>query len=33
MSKRCRPWKIGEPMLLPATVQEFVDEDRPARSK
>ena len=24
MSKRYRPWKIDEPMLLPATVQEFV---------
>jgi hypothetical protein len=31
MSKRCRPWKISEPMLLPATVQEFVDEDRRTR--
>src|SRR5271157_3177322 len=26
MSKRYRPWKIDEPMLLPATVQEFVDK-------
>jgi hypothetical protein len=30
-SKRRRPWKIGEPMLSPATVQEFVDEDHLAR--
>jgi hypothetical protein len=27
MSKRHRPWEIDEPMLLPATVQEFVDKD------
>jgi len=27
MSKRYRPWKIDEPMLLPATVQEFVAKD------
>ena len=27
MSKRYRPWKIDQPMLLPATVQEFVDKD------
>jgi hypothetical protein len=25
------PWKIDEPMLLPATVQEFVDRDHLAR--
>ena len=31
MSKRYRPWKIEEPMLLPATVQEFVDKDHLAR--
>ena len=31
MSKRYRPWKINEPMLLPATVQEFVDKDHLAR--
>ena len=31
MSKRYRPWKIIEPMLLPATVQEFVDKDHLAR--
>ena len=31
MSKRYRPWKIDEPMLLPATVQEFVDKDHLAR--
>jgi transposase len=31
MSKRYRPWKIGEPMLLPATVQDFVDKDHLAR--
>src|SRR5271157_6033098 len=30
MSKRYRPWKIDEPMLLPATVQEF-DKDHLAR--
>jgi hypothetical protein len=31
MSKRYRPWKIDEPMLLPATVEEFVDKDHLAR--
>jgi hypothetical protein len=31
MSKRYRPWKIDEPMLLPATVQEFVEKDHLAR--
>jgi transposase len=31
MSKRYRPWKIDEPMLLPATVHEFVDKDHLAR--
>ena len=31
MSKRYRPWKIDAPMLLPATVQEFVDKDHLAR--
>ena len=31
MSKRYRPWKIDEPMLLPATVQEFVGKDHLAR--
>ncbi len=31
MSKRYRPWKIDEPMVLPATVQEFVDKDHLAR--
>ena len=31
MSKRYRPWKIDDPMLLPATVQEFVDKDHLAR--
>jgi len=31
MSKRYRPWRIDEPMLLPATVQEFVDRDHLAR--
>ena len=31
MSNRYRPWKIDEPMLLPATVQEFVDMDHLAR--
>ena len=31
MSKRYRPWKIDEPMLLPARVQEFVDKDHLAR--
>ena len=31
MSKRYRPWKIDEPMLLPATVQEYVAKDHLAR--
>jgi hypothetical protein len=31
MSKRYRPWKIDEPMLLSATVQEFVDKNHLAR--
>jgi transposase len=31
VSKRYRTWKIDEPMLLPATVQEFVDKDYLAR--
>ncbi len=31
MSKRYRPWKIEEPMLLPATVQELVDKGSPER--
>ncbi|MGO9417752.1 transposase [Roseiarcus sp.] len=31
MGKRYRPWKIDEPMLLPATVQEFVEKDHLAR--
>src|SRR5271163_3869489 len=31
MSKRYRPWKITEPMLLPATVQDFVDKDHLAQ--
>src|SRR5580693_7576957 len=31
MSKRYRPWKIDEPMLLPAAVQEFVDKDHLAQ--
>jgi transposase len=31
MSKRFRPWKIDEPMLLPATVQDFVGADHLAR--
>src|SRR6201987_6453975 len=31
MSKRYRPWKIDEPMLLPARVEEFVDKDHLAR--
>ena len=31
MSKRYRPWKIDEPMLVPATVQEFVEKDHLAR--
>jgi transposase len=31
MSKTYRPWKIDEPLLLPAVVQEFVAKDHPAR--
>ena len=31
MSKHYRPWKIDEPMLLPATIQEFVGKDHLAR--
>jgi transposase len=31
MSKTFRPWKIDEPLLLPATVQEFVAKDHLAR--
>ena len=31
MSKRYYPWKIDEPMLLPARVQEFADKDHLAR--
>ena len=31
MSKRFRPWKIDEPQLLPASVQDFVAEDHLAR--
>jgi hypothetical protein len=31
MSKTFRPWKIDEPLLLPATVQEFVANDHLAR--
>jgi transposase len=31
MSKTYRPWKIDEPLLLPVTVQDFVDEDHLAR--
>jgi transposase len=31
MSKTFRPWKIDEPQLLPATVQDFVAEDHLAR--
>src|SRR5579862_4495272 len=27
MSKTFRPWKIDEPLLLPATVEEFVTKD------
>jgi hypothetical protein len=27
MSKTFRPWKIDEPLLLPATVQDFVAGD------
>jgi transposase len=31
MSKTFRPWKIDEPLLLPATVADFVAEDHLAR--
>ena len=31
MSKRFRPWKIDEPMFLPAKVQDFVGADHLAR--
>ena len=31
MSNLYRPWKINEPMQLPATVQEFVDKGHLAR--
>ena len=31
MSKTFRPWKIDQPLLLPVTVQDFVDEDHLAR--
>ena len=31
MSKRFRPWKIDEPLLLPPLVQEFVAKDHLAR--
>jgi len=31
MSKTFRPWKIDEPLLLPATMQDFVAEDHLAR--
>jgi transposase len=31
MSKTLRPWKIDEPLLLPARVQDFVLEDHLAR--
>ena len=31
MSKRFRPWKIDEPLLLPPVVQEFVAKDHLAR--
>jgi hypothetical protein len=31
MSKTFRPWKIDEPLLLPATVADFVDESHLAR--
>ncbi|CAJ0854230.1 hypothetical protein AMST5_01091 [freshwater sediment metagenome] len=31
MSKTYRPWKIDQPLLLPVTVQDFVDEDHLAR--
>jgi hypothetical protein len=31
MSKTFRPWKIDEPLLLPATVRGFVAADHLAR--
>ena len=31
MSKTFRPWKIDQPLLLPAKVQDFVGEDHLAR--
>jgi hypothetical protein len=31
MGKKYRAWKIDEPMLLPATVQEFVGKEHLAR--
>jgi hypothetical protein len=31
MSKTFRPWKIDEPLLLPATVLDFVAADHLAR--
>ena len=31
MSKTFRPWKIDEPLLLPAQVQDFVAADHLAR--
>ena len=31
MSKRYRPWKIDDPMLLPAAVGDFVAKDHLAR--
>jgi hypothetical protein len=31
VSKTFRPWKIDEPLLLPATMQDFVAEDHLAR--
>jgi transposase len=31
MSKTFRPWKIDQPLLLPATVQDFVGEEHLAR--
>jgi hypothetical protein len=31
MSKRFRPWKIDEPLLLPVTVADFVGESHLVR--
>jgi hypothetical protein len=31
MSKTFRPWRIDQPLLLPARVQDFVGEDHLAR--